>query len=254
LTGSPDIAPEIRHSYTSLKTFEDCPRKHYLDYVANAFRDYTPNDGDWTDSDDGPSQQTVGVLFHDTAEIAATEDATTLGEWYEICERLASQKRARDALPAAKECIDRYFELELSEWEILDAEREFAMELDGEEIVGYIDAVYRTPEDELVVIDYKATQRERDIDENRQLPLYLLACRDLYDEDIQQAGYAYVGPLGPTVETKTFSEGDLETVKTEIREMLATISELSYDEFVADSHCRWCTHNELPCAAPLSTE
>lgn len=159
-----------------------------------------------------------------------------------------------DALAEAKACIDRYFELELSEWAVVDAEREFAMEIDGEEIVGYIDAVYRTPTDELVIIDYKATQRERDIEGNRQLPLYLLACRDLYDEPIHRAGYAYVGPLGPNVETKTFSESDLQAVQQEIEGMLSTISDQRYDEFVADTHCQWCTHNELPCAASLSTE
>jgi len=254
LTGPPATAPAVQHSYTSLKTFDDCPRQHYLDYVVNAFRDYTPSDEEWMENDTGPSQQTVGVLFHDTAEIAADENASSRDDWYDICERLANQKRARDALPEARACIDRYFELELSKWEVIDAEREFAMEIDGEEIVGYIDAVYRTPADELVVIDYKATQRERDIEGNKQLPLYLLACRDLYDAPIHRAGYAYVGPLGPKVKTKTFSESDLEAVQREIEDALAAISGHTYDEFVADSHCQWCTHNELPCAASLPTE
>ncbi|MDS0284465.1 ATP-dependent helicase [Haloarcula onubensis] len=252
LTGPPDVAPEIRHSYTALKTFDECPRQHYLDYVVNAFRDYTPSDEAWTENDTGPSQQTVGILFHDTAEIAADEHASSPSDWYDICERLANQKRARDALPEAKKCIDRYFALELSEWDVVDAEREFAMDIDGEEIVGYIDAVYRTPDDDLVVIDYKATQRERDIEGNRQLPLYLLACRDLYDEPIHSAGYAYVGPLGPKTETKTFSESELQGVEQEIEGVLSTISDLSYDEFVADTHCQWCTHNELPCASSVS--
>ena len=254
LTGSPEAAPAIQHSYTSLKTFDDCPRQHYLDYVVNAFRDYSPSDEDWTENDTGPSQQTVGILFHDTAEIAADEEATSREGWYDICERLANQKRARDALPKAKQCIDRYFELELSEWEVIDAEREFAMDIDGEEIIGYIDAVYRTPEDELVVIDYKATQRERNIDANKQLPLYLLACRDLYDEPIHRAGYAYVGPLGPKVDEKTFSQDALETMHNEIETLLSQISELTYEEFRADTHCKYCTHNELPCAATLPSD
>jgi len=252
LTGPPEVAPEIQHSYTSLKSFEDCPRQHYLDYVVNAFRDYTPRDEQWTENDTGPSQQTVGILFHDTAELAADEGATTRTEWYEICERLANQKRANDALTEAKACIDRYFELELSEWDVVDAEREFALGLNGEEIVGYIDAVYRTPDNDLVVIDYKATQRERDIEGNKQLPLYLLACRDLYDEPIHRAGYAYVGPLDPRVETKTFSESDLVGIQQEVEELLSTINDLTYDEFVAETHCQWCTHNELPCSASLS--
>jgi Protein of unknown function (DUF2800). len=122
------------------------------------------------------------------------------------------------------------------------------MSINGEEIVGYIDAVYRTPTDELVVIDYKATQRERDIQENKQLPLYLLACRDLYDEPIHRAGYAYVGQLGPNTDHRSFTDSELDAVKQEIEGLLSEISDLSYEKFVADAHCQWCTHNELSCA------
>jgi DNA helicase-2/ATP-dependent DNA helicase PcrA len=247
LTGPQDVAPAVRHSYTSLKTFDECPRKHYLYYVVNAFPDYTPDD-DWSGAEEGPSQQTVGVLFHDTAEAAADEEKTTPDEWYEICERLANQRRARDALETAKTCIDRYFALDISDWEVIDAEREFEITVDGETIVGYIDAVYRTPEDKLVVVDYKATQRERDIDENRQLPLYLLACRDLYDDPVRRAGYAYVGPLGPKLDTREFSQEDLEAVQQEIEVLLSNIADLSYTRYTADTHYQWCTHNQLPCA------
>lgn len=251
LTGPPDVAPAVRHSYTSLKTFDECPRKHYLDYVINAFPDYTPDD-DWSGAEEGPSQQTVGVLFHDTAEAAADEEKTTPDEWYEICERLANQRRAHDALEPAKTCIDRYFGLDISDWKVIDAEREFEIRVNGEEVVGYIDAVYRTPADELVVIDYKATQRERDIDENRQLPLYLLACRDLYDEPIRRAGYAYVGPLGPKLDSKRYSDTDLDAVQREIEDLLTNIADLSFGRFTADTHCQWCSHSELPCAHEVS--
>jgi len=152
-------------------------RQRFSDYRENGY------------GGDGISQRIVGLLFHDTAEIAAKEQAAERAEWYAICERLAGQRRATDELPVAKECIDRYFDLDLSGWEIVDAEREFQLEVDDHELVGFIDAVYRTPDGELVVIDYKATERHRDIDENKQLPLYLLACRDLYEEPITRAGY-----------------------------------------------------------------
>jgi DNA helicase-2/ATP-dependent DNA helicase PcrA len=253
LTGPPDVAPAVRHSYTSLKTFDECPRKHYLDYVVNAFPDYTPDD-EWSGTEDGPSQQTVGVLFHDTAEAAADEGKTTQDEWYAICERLANQRRAHDAIETAKTCIDRYFELDISDWKVIDAERHFEITVDGEDVVGYIDAVYRTPSDELVVVDYKATKRERDIDENRQLPLYLLACRDLYDDPVRRAGYAYVGPLGPKLDTREFSHDDLDAAQHEIEELLSNIADLSYARYTADTHCQWCSHNQLPCAHSVGEE
>jgi ATP-dependent exoDNAse (exonuclease V) beta subunit len=245
LNGPSTPPPSLSHSYTSLAAYEDCPRSHYLDYVVNAFPDYqdATNDGG-----DGVSQREIGLLFHDTAEQAANQAIERREEWYDICERLATKRRAEDALPAAKQCIDRYFELDLSRYELIDAEREFALDIDGHELVGYIDAVYRTPDGELLVIDYKATERHRDLEDDKQLPIYLLACRDLYDEPVARAGYAYVGPLGPKVESRTFSDADLAAVRDDVTASMAQIAEFSFGRYTAGDHCQWCQHNQLSCA------
>ena len=245
LTGPSTPPPSLSHSYTSLAAYEECSRSHYLDYVVNAFSDYQESA---TTTGSGVSQREIGLLFHDTAEQAAKQDADRRAEWYDICERLAGQRRAEDALPAAQECIDRYFELDLPEYEIVDAEREFELDIGGHELVGYIDAVYRRPDGELVVIDYKATERHRDLADDTQLPIYLLACRDLYDEPIAQAGYAYVGEIGPKVESRAFDEDELEAVEGDVTESMNSIAEFSFSRYTAGEHCQWCQHNQLPCA------
>ena len=244
LVGSSTPGPSVQHSYTSLETYEDCSRKHYLDYVVNAFDDYSDED----DGAAGVSQREIGVLFHDTAEMAAQEDASDKDGWYKICERLAKQRRAEDALDAAKDCIDRYFELGISDWEVVDAEREFELDVDGHNLVGFIDAVYRTPEGELVVVDYKATNRRRDLGDDKQLPIYLIACRDLYDESVLRAGYAYVGEIGPELDMREFDNETLDSVLSDIKISMDSISDASFDEYNAGEHCRWCRHNQLPCA------
>jgi DNA helicase-2/ATP-dependent DNA helicase PcrA len=245
LNGPSTPSPVLSHSFTSLAAYEECPRSHYLDHVVNAFPDYQDATNE---ARDGVSQREIGLLFHDTAEQAANQAVERREEWYEICERLASQRRAEDALPAAKQCIDRYFELDLPSYEIVDAEREFELDIDGHELVGYIDAVYRTPEDELLVIDYKATIRHRDLEDDKQLPIYLLACRDLYDEPVARAGYAYVGEIGPPVEFRTFSDADLATVRDDVTASMTRISEVSFGHYTAGGHCQWCQHNRLSCA------
>ena len=247
LTGPSTPSPSLSHSYTSLAAYKECPRSYYLDYVVNAFPDYQETAAT-SDAKGGVSQRTIGLLFHDTAEQAANQEVERREKWYEICERLARQRRADDALPAAKQCIDRYFELDLPSYEIIDAEREFKLSIDGHELVGYIDAVYRTPDDELVVIDYKATERHRDLEDDKQLPIYMLACRDLYDEPVARAGYAYVGDIGPKVESRTFSEGDLEAVRDDVTSSMNDIAEFSFSRYTSGEHCQWCQHNQLPCA------
>lgn len=253
LTGPSTPGPALQHSYTSLEAYESCPRQHYLDYVVNAFEDhqaYDDSDGGY----EGISRRDVGRLFHDTAEIAATETDASPEEWYAVCERLAGQRRADDALDAAKACIDRYFELEVSDWEVIDTEREFQLEIEGHELVGFIDAVCRTPDDELVVVDYKATARHRDIEEDRQLPIYLLACRDLYEASVSRAGYAYVGDIGPEMEMRSVGEHELDTVRSTVLTTMNRISETTFDRYDAGDHCQWCSHNGLPCAAKGSKE
>jgi DNA helicase-2/ATP-dependent DNA helicase PcrA len=245
LTGPRTPMPSLSHSYTSLAVYEECPRQHYLDYVVNAFEDFERGGDHDTD---GVSQREIGVLFHDTAEQAATEGTRERAEWDEICERLASQRRTRGALAPAKRCIDRYFDLELSDYDLVDAEREFELDVDGHELVGFIDAVYRRPDGELLVIDYKATERHRDLQADKQLPIYLLACRELYEESVARAGYAYVGEIGPAVETRSFDESDLRAVEAAVTTAMARIAEFSFDEYSAGRHCRWCQHSQLPCA------
>jgi|AntRauTorcE11898_2_1112593.scaffolds.fasta_scaffold00833_6 DNA helicase-2/ATP-dependent DNA helicase PcrA len=72
------------------------PAQSLFDYVVNAFVDYRDSTPEHNTS---VSQREVGLLFHDTAEQAANKDARQSQEWYEICERLASQRRTADALP-----------------------------------------------------------------------------------------------------------------------------------------------------------
>lgn len=237
--------PRVSHSYTSLESYEDCPRQHYLDYVVNAFSDYQESGGDGSG---GVSRREIGVLFHDTAEVAAEQGASGREDWYGICERLADKHRVGDALDAAKDCIDRYFELEISDWEVVDAERNFELEEGGYELTGLIDAVYRKPSGKLVVVDYKATERRRELGEDRQLPIYLLACRDIYDEDVSEAGYAYVGPIGPETEIKKFEDEELDSVLSDVTQSMEKISEASFEDYVSGDHCRWCQHKRLPCA------
>lgn len=130
----------------------------------------------------------------------------------------------------------------------LDAERQFELDIDGHELIGFIDAVYRTPEDELVVIDYKATERRCDIENDDLLPIYLLACRDLYDERVQRAGYACVGSIGPKLEVRSFDENEFDVVRETVTTIMNLIHELAFRKYDPREHCQWCRHNKLSCA------
>jgi DNA helicase-2/ATP-dependent DNA helicase PcrA len=77
-----------------------------------------------------------------------------------------------------------------------------------------------------------------------------LACRDLYDEPVSRAGYAYVGDIGPNVETRSFDESELRAVEDDIVSKMNRISNSSFREYHDGEHCQWCRHTQLPCAPP----
>ena len=252
----PVDAPSLhrQHSYTSLETLSTCSRKHYLDHVVWAFGDPARVDADERASesvvadDDEPSVREIGVLFHETAERAAIQGVSSPPEWHRIATQLAATRGLDHALDDAVACIDRYFECEASQWDVIAAEREFALELGGYSVTGVIDAVCRTPENEIVILDYKATTKKRSLDEDLQLPLYVLACEELFDESIREAGYAYVGEIGPVVETRSFTGADLENARISVIEQLEAAETSSFDDYTAGNHCQWCPHRSLPCS------
>ena len=236
--------PELAHthSYTSIDTYRDCPRKYYLDKVVRAFDD--PYDRGQGDS--SVSVREVGVLFHEAAERAVIRGYDAKKDWMETCERLARAKGMEAALEEAKECIDRYFRTEVSEWDIISAERSFTLDIDGHSVTGKIDAVCNGP-DGIAVLDYKATDKKRDIDEDLQLPIYLLAMNEIYDEDVREAGYVYVGSLGPKTEIRRFSQEELEERRDEVARILDDAEDVDFAEYSTGEHCKWCSHRSLPC-------
>lgn len=255
--------PSVRrsHSYTSLGTVEDCARKHYLDHVVYAPelpRRLRPSVNDdssdaetntaasVTTAETGATNREIGVLFHETAEAAIKRNRSERFEWRELCEQLAVERGLEQALEDALDCVDRFFETPVADWNLLSAEHSFGIGIEDYYVVGEIDCLARRPDGELVVLDYKATTTTKS-ETNQQLPLYILACDELFEEPISTAGYVYVGDVGPDVDLRTYDEDRLNNAKTRILKDLQKADTSSYSEYTTGEHCKWCPHNDLPC-------
>jgi DNA helicase-2/ATP-dependent DNA helicase PcrA len=251
-----------RHSYTSLGTIEDCSRRHYLDHVVYApelpsrlrpsldqGKDTKINQGEPTVKSEptGASNREIGILFHQTAEAAIDRNQLEKSDWQELCQSIATQRGLEEALDEALNCIDRFFQTPVSEWELLSAEHSFGIEIDDFHVVGEIDCLARQPNGELAVLDYKATDDTKD-EADRQLPLYILACRELFDEPVTTAGYVYVGGVGPDVDLRTYDEERLVDARARIHAGLQAANVSFYEDYTAGDHCKWCPHNDLPCS------
>ena len=242
-----DYQLQRRHSYTSLDTLQTCTRRHYLDHMIRAFDDPTTG-RNTAGKSSGVSQRIIGVIFHETAERAANRGVETVEEWRTIARQIAAARGHEDALADVFECIDRYFECEASGWDIATAERDFELDIADSTVVGQIDAICRRPDGELVVLDYKTTDHKRSLETDLQLPIYVLACREVFEEPISTAGYAYVGSIGPAIEVRDFDSEALAQARDLIRDRLREAEQSSYDEYTAGEHCQWCPHRSLPCS------
>lgn len=243
-----------QHSYTSVESVETCTRQHYLDYVVRAFDDrhsWFGDDHDGRDSGGSGSVRERGVLFHEIAEYAANRGYDTIDEWYDLCDELARKQGLEHVTGEVKICIDRFFEMPAANWDVIAAEREFSIKVAGNDVTGLIDAIYEKPNGSLVVIDYKATTKKRDLEENNQLPLYLLACEEIFDRPVDEAGYAYVGEVGPAVETRTFTPKERASFKHELADLLEMAEGSNFGNFTDGEHCRYCSHRSLPCAKKI---
>lgn len=260
-TAIPDPSIRRRHSYTSMGTVDICARQHYLNHVVYAYnlpeqiqlsadvseRQEMVDSGSEPETTTGASNREIGVLFHETAEAAIEQNRTEREEWQAVCKRLSVELGLEHALDAALACVERFFQTPVAEWELLSAEHSFGIEIDGSTVIGEIDCLARRPDGELVVLDYKATDKTKE-ETNRQLPLYILACEALFDEPVRTAGYVYVSEIGPEIDLRTYDDDRLEAARARIQDGLDAANASTYAQYTAGEHCKWCPHNDLPCS------
>lgn len=252
------------HSHTSIEDYADCERKHYLEHVVDAFDD-PPGASDRgaeseldgplsheTDREEGGSDaRAIGNLFHYVAEDAFWRGYERKPEWEAACERIARERSLEAVVPDTKRCIERYFDSEIADWERVAVEVPFSLEsladrLEVDRILGYVDAIYRTPGDEYLVVDYKTVRERRSIDESYQLLLYLLGADRRFDAPIERAGYLYVGEIGPAFQS--FDRDQLLSRVDDLRSDVRGADASSFDQYTSGDHCRHCAHRSLGCA------
>ncbi|WP_252699281.1 UvrD-helicase domain-containing protein [Natronosalvus vescus] len=261
-----DSAPgALTHSYSALRTHGECPRKHYLEYVVGAPDDPVADDSsngegsaDATDPT-APRQNArlVGTVFHAVAEESFHRGYTSQSEWENAARRQLAARGQHQHEPTVLACIDRYFEAgtpeidaPVHEWPELAAEVSFTVDdvpgVDGS-VVGAIDTVRRTPDGDLVVLDYKATGERIDPDSAVQLSLYARAYERQFGEAVDAVGYVYVGPVDGSRPRVDLRQSTVVPAWESVRDALEALDQPGYAETTPGSHCQYCAHRSLGC-------
>ena len=135
--------------------------------------------------------------------------------------------------------------------EALSEEQSFELVLEPDDgsapvkVHGGIDRIDRLPSGGIEVIDYKtgSPRSQKGVDENLQLTIYALACRDALGLGTPERLTLYYTELG-TRQSTVRTDEQLDAARGEILDRVRTIRS---GEFTANpgGACRWCNYRAL---------
>jgi DNA helicase II / ATP-dependent DNA helicase PcrA len=238
----------LRASASRLAPLENC----HLQFFYGSLLDFR---------DRGTTQMTLGGIFHDVleafhdperAEPQTLDRLFELGEEHWSDEGMGPAPLRREGRRVLEHMLRNYYEYEIApglEGEVLAVEKRFAFELDASTLTGYIDRIDRLPDGDLRLVDYKTSKSAMKIEEaeqDLQLALYALACRDVPElcalGDVAELVYLYpklvaYGKL--TRRKQTIGPELADRTRERIRGMVGEIVAERFD-FSPEADCMWC--------------
>jgi DNA helicase-2/ATP-dependent DNA helicase PcrA len=239
-------------SYSDIEAFKDCPLKFYYRKVLKLPTPSSP-------------EQTLGSIIHAVLQRAGqqlkegvTPSLTDLvadfeSRWHQAYINDPDRKERLRA--RAGELLEHFIRQQSRRTgKPIDLEKTFHLDLMPEDteqsarLVGRIDRVDSAP-DGLEVIDYKTGQQRTDeLKDDLQLPIYSLACENIYGKYPVRLTYMF---LGDDSQYEAFyGINDLNRIKTEILEI---INQIKQTDFLATpGHvCNYCSFAKI---CPAKTE
>jgi len=233
-------------SYTDINSFDNCPLQFYFGKVLRT-----------------PSPATPGMMFGSAVHNVLEDAGKTkiAGEDISIDKLVANfeerWKRVRLGDPDRKERLRQrapeLFGNFMAAQAVLDGkpkevEKRFEFKAADIKVTGKIDRIDLTP-DGYEIIDYKTGKLdEKKLKSDFQLPIYSLACKELYGEYPSKVTYLFLTQPEPYSQAQ--SSEDLEKVKDYLIEK---IEEIKKSEFIADPDsykCGNCGYNRI-CPAKI---
>ena len=241
--------PQPGHvSYSSLSTYDACPRRYAYAYVERV-----------PSPEPRPAFFTFGSAAHAAFETFTRErrERTERGEAPPTREELgvffaaasppAGDPRRVDAM------LDTFYAGELASASTVTGEEvEFSLTLEPDEggapvaVHGWIDRIDRLPGGGIEVIDYKTGRagRQQDVDESLQLTIYALACRDALGLGTpERVTLSY--PESSTRLSTTRTDEQLDAVQTEILVRVARIRSGDFAATPSPRTCDWCDYRVM---------
>jgi DNA helicase-2/ATP-dependent DNA helicase PcrA len=228
-------------SYTDISSFDNCPLQFYFGKILRT-----------------PSPATPGMMFgsavHNVLEeagnaIIAGEEITLdklVSNFEERWKRihLSDPDRKERLRQRAPELLRNFMAAHSSlGGKPKEVERRFEFEAADIKVTGKIDRIDTTP-DGYEIIDYKTGKLdERKLKSDFQLPIYSLACKELYDEYPSKVTYLFLTQPEPYSQAQ--SPEDLEKIKGSLADKIGEIKSSDFTATPDSYKCGNCGYNRI---------
>jgi DNA helicase-2/ATP-dependent DNA helicase PcrA len=233
-------------SQSNIEDFQTCPLRFYFGKVLNLPAPSNPN-------------MVFGSVIHSILEeagrglkegrVISLDELTSSFEKRWLGVSLDDPDRKERLRQRGYDVLKRFVSIqEGKSGRPLELEKTFAIPLrdaEGNEvanIVGRIDRI-DTLHDGLEVIDYKTGKQPKDSKNDLQLPIYAMACREIYKKYPAYVTYMYLGDEDPLVSNSC----DAEVVNNTKSEIIDIIEQINASGFIATPgyHCRNCSYFKI---------
>lgn len=233
----------LRLSYSAVSTYEKCPLSYRFQYIEKIEVKPTPylsfgkslhSALEWLYDRQTPQPPALEELLSFLESCWASEGFSDQGE------EDSYFKQARDVLTSFYHANTKDFRLPLA------VEHRFELKMEDFILSGVIDRVDRHPNGAYEIIDYKTSRRLPQIKylrEDLQLPIYQLACREVWGISPAKLTYYYLLP-NQRYSTQPLDEEGLSKVKGRLDTAASSIRD---EEFPAlpNRLCPWCSYQDI---------
>ena len=125
-------------------------------------------------------------------------------------------------------------------------ERKFEIEINGEKVSGIIDRVDYTNDDEIIILDYKTSNKmktKKELLEDKQLYIYAIASKKEFGKYPKKMGLWFLG--FNEIQFVDFDEVVKNKIKDELNENILKIKEKNFEAKPTWFNCTYCDFNQI---------
>jgi putative RecB family exonuclease len=240
------------YSHSSISSFKQCPYKFKLRYIDKIIPEIKKT-----------VESFMGGIVHEVLEeLYSSIKNSKVPEFNELQAKLVEKWKTQwtndilivkkgmnkenyfeSALRFLKNYYDSYFPF--NQGEIIGIEQQININLDGKEMIGYIDRLEKRGE-EYYIIDYKTNnwlKSQEEIDSDSQLATYQIAIMEKYCTDKVILNWHFLN-FNKLLQSKKSKE-QIETLKKELIKSINEIESAKDYKTCKSALCDWCEYKTI---------